>query len=132
MLDDWIRLHGNDAMLGSALNERCWARGLSNQMLDDALKDCRKAIKRDGEQPAYLDSLGLVQLRLGHYPESIKAYEQAAAQMPHNAWSRYGLGLAKIRSGQSDAGNADLVAARALDSKIDTRAAKYGLVAAGP
>jgi predicted aspartyl protease/cytochrome c-type biogenesis protein CcmH/NrfG len=132
MLDDWVRLHNNDAMLGSALNERCWARGLSNQMLDDALKDCRKAIRRDGEKPAYLDSLGLVQLRLGHYPESIKAYEQAVAQMPHNAWSRYGLGLAKIRSGQTDAGNADLVAARALDPEIEAHAAKYGLTATGP
>ncbi|MGH8156763.1 MAG: aspartyl protease family protein [Rhodanobacter sp.] len=132
MLDDWIRLHINDAMLGSALNERCWARGLSNQLLDDALKDCRKAIRRDGENPAYLDSLGLVQLRLGHYAESIKAYEQAVTQMPRNAWSRYGLGLAKIHSGQTDAGNADLVAARALDPKIEARAAKYGLAAAGP
>jgi len=132
LLDDWIRLHIDDAMLGSALNERCWARGLSNQMLDDALGDCRKAIKRDGEKPAYLDSLGMVQLRLGHYPESIKAYEQAVAQSPQSAWSRYGLGLAKIRSGQIDAGNADLVAARALNPEIEARATKYGLTAVGP
>jgi clan AA aspartic protease (TIGR02281 family) len=132
ILDDWIRLHSNDAMLGSALNERCWARGLSNQMLDDALKDCHKAIRRDGENPAYLDSLGLVELRLGHYPESIKAYEKAVAQMPGSAWSRYGLGLAKIHAGQADAGNADLVAARALDPQVETRAAKYGLTTTGP
>jgi predicted aspartyl protease/tetratricopeptide (TPR) repeat protein len=132
ILDDWIRLHKDDAMLGSALNERCWASGLSNQMLDDALKDCSRAIKRDGENPAYLDSLGLVELRLGHYPESIKAYEQAVAQRPRSAWSRYGLGLAKIRGGQTDAGKADVVAARALDPQIEARATKYGLTAAGP
>ena len=132
LLDDWIRLHNRDAMLGSALNERCWARGLSNQMLDDALDDCRKAIKRDGENPAYLDSLGLIQLRLGHYPDAIKAYEQAVLQMPKNAWSRYGLGLAKIRSGQTEAGNADLAAARALDPEVETRAKKYGLTLGGP
>jgi len=132
MLDDWIRLHNDDAMLGSVLNQRCWARGLSNQLLDDALKDCHKAIRRDGENPAYLDSLGLVELRLGHYPKSIKAYEQAVAQMPGSAWSRYGLGLAKIRGGQRDAGNADLAAARTLDPQIETRAAKYGLTATGP
>jgi predicted aspartyl protease/cytochrome c-type biogenesis protein CcmH/NrfG len=132
LLDGWIRLHGDDAMLGSALNERCWARGLSNQRLDDALSDCRKAIRRDGENPNYLDSLGMVQLRLGHYPESIKAYEQAVAQRPRSAWSRYGLGLAKIRSGQTAAGHADLVAARALDPQIETRATQYGLTAAGP
>ncbi len=127
MLDDWIRMHGDDALLGSMLNERCWARALSNQMLDDALKDCRKAIRRDGENPAYLDSLGLVELRLGHYADSIKAYERALAQSPHSAWSRYGLGLAKIHAGQADAGNADLAAARTMDPQIETRATKYGL-----
>ena len=132
MLDDWIRLHSNDAMLGAALNERCWARGLSNQMLDDAKTDCRKAIRRDGEKPTYLDSLGMVQLRLGQYAESLKAYEQAVAQNPHSAWTRYGLGLAKIRSGQTDAGHADLLAARALDPEIEARATSFGLTAAGP
>jgi len=132
ILDDWIRLHRDDALLGTALNERCWARSLSNQMLVDALNDCRKAIRRDGKKPLYLDSLGMVQLRLGHYPESIKAYEQAVAQKPHAAWSRYGLGLAKIHNGQTAAGNADLVTARALDPEIEARAAKYGLTAAGP
>ena len=132
LLDDWIRLHDHDATLGSALNERCWARGLSNQMLDDALHDCRRAIKLDGENPAYLDSLGLVQLRLGHYPESIKAYEQAIAQMPRSAWSHYGLGLAKIRNGQTDAGHADLAAARAIDPNIEARVNKYGLTVPGP
>lgn len=132
LLDDWIRLHDNDAMLGAALNERCRARALSNQSLDDALKDCRKAIKRDGPNPAYLDSLGLVQLRLANYPESIKAYEQAVALIPDSAWPRYGLGLAKIRSGQTEAGNADLVAARALDPHIEERAARFGLAAAKP
>lgn len=131
LLDDWIHLHASDALLGVVLNERCWARGLSNQMLDDALKDCHKAIKRDGENAAYLDSLGLVELRLGHYPESIKAYEKAVAQNPRSAWSRYGLGLARIHSGQVDAGKADLVAARALSPDIEARATKYGLTTAG-
>lgn len=131
-LDDWIRMHRDDALLGAALNARCWARGLSNQMLGDALKDCRKAIRRDGDQPAYLDSLGLVQLRLGHDADAIKAYEQALAQKPKAAWSRYGLGLAKIHSGQVDAGRVDLAAARALDPNIATQAGRYGLKAPAP
>lgn len=132
ILDDWIRMHRNDALLGSAFNQRCRARSLSNQRLDEALKDCRKAIRRDGEQPAYLDSLGLVQLRLGHDADAIKAYQEALAQKPQSAWSRYGLGLAKIHSGQTDAGRADLAAARKLDPEIATRAARYGLTTAAP
>lgn len=132
ILDAWIDVHRDEAMLGTALNERCWARALSNQMLDEGLKDCRKAIKRDGANPAYLDSLGLIELRLGQYAESIKAYEQALAQKPRSGWSRYGLGLAKIRSGQTEAGRADLVAARAIDPHIDEQAAKFGLAAPEP
>lgn len=130
LLDEWIRLHGNDALLGHALNERCWARGLSNQLLDDALKDCRKAIRRDGDSTAgYLDALGLVQWRLGQYRDSIKSYEEALADHPRSAWARYGLGLAKIRDGQVEAGHADLAAAHALDPAIETRFARFGLTA---
>jgi clan AA aspartic protease (TIGR02281 family) len=132
LLDDWIRLHSNDSALGAVLNERCWARSLSNQMLDDALKDCRKAIRRDGDNPHYLDSLGFVELRLGNYPESIKAYQQATEKLPRSAWARYGLGLAEIGNGQKDAGNADLAAARSLDAHIDEKAGKFGLIAKGP
>jgi predicted aspartyl protease/tetratricopeptide (TPR) repeat protein len=132
LLDDWIRLHDDDATLGFALNERCWARSLSNQMLDDALKDCRKAIHRDGERPAFFDSLGMVELRLGHYPESIKSYEQALVGGSGSAWSHFGLGVAEIRNGEMDAGNAELAAARALDPLIEEIAGKYGLTAAGP
>ncbi|WP_158882514.1 aspartyl protease family protein, partial [Rhodanobacter sp. L36] len=131
LLDGWIQMHPYDVHLGNVLNERCWARSLSNQSLDDALSDCRKAIKRDGENPQYLDSLGMVQLRLGHYPESIAAYEKAAKDT-HSAWTLYGLGLAKIRIGQKEAGNAELVAARAIKPDIDAHVAKIGLIATKP
>lgn len=131
LLDGWIHVHRDDAMLGLALNSRCWARSLTDQSLKKALHDCRKAISRDGKKPAYLDSLGLVELRLGNYAKSITAYQQAVALMPRSAWSSYGLGLAELGNGQTIAGNADLAIARALDPKIDTRAAMFGLVTAG-
>jgi len=127
LLDAWIRVHDGDARLGLALNARCLASGLSNQGLDKAPGDCRKAIRRDGKKPGYLESLGLVQLRLGHYAKSIEAYDQAVAQMPRSAWSWYGLGLAEIRSGHAATGNTDLAGARALDPGIDASAAKFGL-----
>jgi len=129
LLDAWIRAHEDDASLGSALNERCWARALANQALGDALHDCRKAIKRDGDRPAYLDSLGMVYLRMGSYAEAIEAYRRALSQSPRTAWSHYGLGLAELHSGQTDAGNGELATARSLDKEIDARAAKLGLVA---
>jgi len=130
ILEEWIRLHDDDAKLGYALTERCWARGLTNQMLEDARKDCRTAIKRDGENVFDLESMGLVEYRLGHYADSIKAYERALALKPRSPWARYGLGLAKIRSGEKDAGEADLAAARALDSQTEKRFIKFGVTVA--
>jgi tetratricopeptide (TPR) repeat protein/predicted aspartyl protease len=131
LLDAWIHAHEDDASLGSALNERCWARALANQSLAEAVHDCREAIKRDGDRAAYLDSLGMVYLRMGDYADSIKAYQQALVQSPDTAWSHYGLGLAELHSGQADAGDAELAKARSLDKKIDARAARFGLVAPG-
>lgn len=127
LLDDWIRLHSDDAELGAALNERCRARGLANQMLDSALSDCKNAIRRDGALPGYLDNLALVQLRLKKYPDAIETYEQVVAKLPGSAWARYALGLAKVRGGQADAGRADLEAAKALDPKIEERFTLFGV-----
>ena len=73
----------------------------------------------------------MVYLRMGKNAEAIKAYQQALARSPRVAWSRYGLGLAELRSGQAAAGNAELATARALDRHIDARAAGLGLVAPG-
>lgn len=127
LLDDWIRLHDDDSKLGSVLNSRCWARGLANQELDGALADCKAAIKRDGPLPQYLDSLGLVQLRRKDYPAAIDAYGQAVAKGARSAGSRYGLGLAEVRGGNTDAGNADMEAAKALDPKADNRFTQFGI-----
>ncbi|HEU0277617.1 MAG TPA: aspartyl protease family protein [Rhodanobacteraceae bacterium] len=129
LLDAWIDAHGDDALLGRALNARCWARALADQSLRGALHDCRKAIKRDGDRAAYLDSLGMVYLRMGNNAEAIKAYRQALAQSPRTAWSHYGLGLAEWRSGQVAAGRAELATASGLDGGIDARAAGFGLPA---
>jgi len=127
LLDDWIRLHGEDSQLGTALNDRCWARALANQKLDAALADCKAAIRRDGPLPGYLDSLGMVRLRLKKYPEAITAYKQAVAAIPGAAKSRYGLGLAEMRGGHQDAGNADLEAAKAIDPKIEEWFTTFGI-----
>lgn len=127
LLDAWIRLHGEDNKLGSALNARCWARGLANQALEGGLDDCRKAIRRDGANPAYLDSLGLIQFRLGRYAEAVETYAKAAAEMPKSAETRYGLGLARKRNGDVAGGDADIAAAKAIDPEIAAQFAKFGL-----
>lgn len=132
LLDDWIRMHDDDPKLGTALGERCWARALVNQMLDDALADCHKAIELNGERAAYFNSIGLLEFRQGHYAESIKAYQRTIALQPRHGFAHYGLGLAETKSGQADAGKAELATASMLNPQIPARFEKFGLTPASP
>jgi predicted Zn-dependent protease len=101
LLDDWIRLHAEDADLPDVLNARCWARGLANEQLDGALSDCNRAIRANKDQGVFYSTLGLVQLRQGHNGEAQASYEKALSMLSRSAWAHYGLGLAYLRQGQA-------------------------------
>jgi len=125
----WIAEHREDSKLGSALAGRCWSRALLNTALDDARKDCDRALKMVPVtfRPGVLDSRGLVALRQGLNEEAIADYAAALAVRPRMVWSLYGRGLAKQRKGLIDEGKADVAAAIALDPTIVARAAKYAI-----
>jgi len=73
--DQWIAVHPQDSKLADAFNRRCWALALSGKQLERALEDCETAIKLSHDSADYLDSRGLVRLRLGQYKESIADYD---------------------------------------------------------
>ena len=123
----WIAAHPDDNRRGMALKGRCWGRALLGEALDKALADCNGAVRSNAKGPGYLDSRGLVFLRLGQFDKSIADYNAALALQPKSAWSHYGRGLAKLKSGDAEGGKADLAAASANDSDIASEAAKYGL-----
>jgi len=61
----------------NAHNSLGFILGENNIQLDVALEHCRVALRRYPENPAYLDSLALVQRRLGNLQQSKKLYERA-------------------------------------------------------
>ncbi len=109
------------------LNERCWARVTLGQDLDRALIDCGDSLALKPNDPATLDSRGLVKFRLGRFKESIADYDAALSLHPNQADSLYGRGMAKLRSGEATQGAADIAAAKAIDPTIDIRFSGYGL-----
>lgn len=127
LLDNWVKLHPDDGDMGSMLNERCWARGLAGSALEGAQEDCRKAIRRNGESAAYLDSQALVELRLGHNQAALDGYTKALAKNPDMVWSRYGMAVARLRLGQVEQGKAQLAAVKASNPDVVARAARLGL-----
>jgi tetratricopeptide (TPR) repeat protein len=125
--DKWITAHDSDARVPDARNARCWARALRGQELDKALADCNAALKSRPDTAAFLDSRGLVRLRMGDLDKSIADYDAALRLQPHSAWSLYGRGLAKVRKGLTSAGEADIAAATAVQPRIEDEARKRGI-----
>ena len=74
-----------------------------------------------------LDSRGLVQLRLGAFDLAIADYSAAHQKDPKRAHWLYGLGIAKLRSGDKAGGEADMAAATAIQANIAEVYAAYGI-----
>lgn len=125
--DLWIHAHPEDRELPAALNGRCWARALTGQDLPKALDDCNKALRLAPHTASFLDSRGLVRLRLGDWDKAITDYDEALKLNPKMAWSLYGRGLAKRHKGLTKEGDADIAAAVAITPELPERAKKFGV-----
>ena len=125
-LDLWLAAYPKADRAAGALNNRCWARAMLNRELDQALSDCNAAIKLLPGETTFLDSRGMVYLRLGQLDPSIADYN-AVLKRQKIPWSLYGRGLAEEKKGLKEAGDADIAAATALDPKLPDEAKRFGL-----
>ena len=126
-LDRWIAARPNDGRMSQALNARCWSRALSGKALMKALGDCNTSLKLLPDDPAVLDSRGLVRLRLRDFDGSIADYNAAIAAHPNVAWSFYGRAMAELNKGMTSEGEDDERRAKRLDPDIAVTAAKAGV-----
>ncbi|MEO6361402.1 MAG: tetratricopeptide repeat protein, partial [Sphingomicrobium sp.] len=108
-------------------NNLCWAKATAGLMLNSALDDCREALRLAPDEPAYLDSLGMVFLRLNRFDESIAAYDKAIRKRPNQADSLMGRALAHAAKGDLAKAQADASGARAANARIDEVFLIYGL-----
>ena len=74
-----------------------------------------------------LDSRAFVRLRQGEFAAAIRGYDEALAVAAELPASLYGRGIAKLRSGDTAGGEADVAAARKLAPKIDEAFAEWGV-----
>jgi len=125
--DAWLKLHGEDADRAIAYNGRCWARAMLGRDLEKALSDCNTAIRLRPAMANYLDSRGLVNLKLNRLDAALADYDAAVKASPHNAWMLYSRSIAAERAGRTEQAAADRKAALAIDPHIGKRAVRYGL-----
>lgn len=114
------------AKSANEFNSLCWAKATGGILLDLALEECHEALRREPESGAYLDSLALVQLRLGHIDDAIADYTRAIARNT-GAASYMGRALAYAQKGNEALASADRKQALQLDPDEETRFAEFGL-----
>jgi tetratricopeptide (TPR) repeat protein/predicted aspartyl protease len=143
-IDQWLDNHQLPSDQATGLNVRCWQRAMANRDMRAALEDCDRALSLQPkakantgsrimqdlapQDPATLDSRGLVYLRLGNPRDAVRDYDSALGTNPNLSDSLYGRGLAELRLGEKARGQADLAAAQKLDAGIDRRFASMGLM----
>jgi tetratricopeptide (TPR) repeat protein len=125
--DLWIAEHPDDYKMSMARNGRCWARAQLGRDLNKALSDCNAAIRMQPGTAEFLDSRGLVYLRLGANDKAIADFDAALRIDPKIVWSLYGRGLARIKMGQATEGQADIAAAAAINPRIVEIAKQRGV-----
>jgi tetratricopeptide (TPR) repeat protein len=99
-------------------NERCWARAVWGEKLDDALADCEQALELDPLNAYAFDSRAFIRLKQRDWAQAEADYEAAMAIDESYASPHYGRGIALIRLGRQADGEAELARAAELDPEI--------------
>lgn len=109
------------------LNNLCYDQATQGIRLDAALQDCRQALKGSPDNGAFLDSLGMVLLKLGKLDEALDAYNAAIAKGSTGADTLMGRAFVYLRKGDRVHAEADAAAARKASPHVDETFAGYGL-----
>lgn len=108
-------------------NNMCWSKATAGVALDSALTDCNAALAKAPEVPGYLDSRGLVFLRLGRLDEAIADYDRALSKSPNMPSSLFGRAVAWARKGDRTRSETDAAAALKIDPDVRDDFERYGI-----
>src|SRR5436190_2409313 len=121
--DRALALRPENAM---ALSNRCFAKAVLDR-LEEALADCNESLRLRPGDSSTLASRGFALLKLGRSKSAVADYDAEIRANPGNPYSLFGRGLGKRLTGDLSGGNADMAAARTIDSGIEEAMAKLGM-----
>jgi len=122
-LDADIAADDEDASL---YNSRCWERAIVGDDLGGALSDCNRALALAPGEAEYLDSRGLVELKLRNFQAAFVDYSAALGREPTRGHYRYGRALALYRMGQEGQARAEFAQAVEQEPGVDALYVSYG------
>lgn len=110
-----------------ALAGRCWNRIYQDQDVSAARADAEAAARADANLMAAHLCLGFTLLRQEQWTDARAAYEAALRLEPASAAALYGRGIARMRSGEREPGDADIDRAYEFNSRIDREFSEHGV-----
>src|SRR5262249_6208993 len=108
----------------------CWARAILGgppEQLKQALDDCDEALRLRPNDPYAFDSRRFVYLKMGNFEKAIADYDQSIFLGRERAGSLYGRGIAKLKKGDADGGNKDIMAATKKRPDVAEEYRGYGV-----
>ena len=108
-------------------NNLCWSKAIAGVSLESALADCNAALSKEREVAGFLDSRGLVLLRLGRIDDAIADYDHALAKRPDYPTSLFGRSVAWAKKGNKVKSDADAAAALKMDPDVQSEFESYGV-----
>ncbi len=125
-IDDWMTTHLKGYDTSGAQVSRCYARAAWGKELDLALADCDAALRKD-RNSVFMQTRGLVLLRMGRLDEAIAQYAAAVKLQPRDAVALYGRGVAELKKGAKTEGETDIAAARAITPTVAEQFKRLGV-----
>lgn len=107
--------------------KRCWARAVGGLELDVAKTLCDTALAANQGAPFTQLSLGLVALRQNRFQDAWIAFDKASKLGPDVAAYIFLRGVAAVKLGQTESGQADIARAKGLSPSIASTYATYGI-----
>ena len=105
----------------------CWQRAVRRRPLDRALKNCDAALKSEPENTQWLDIRGFLHFQMHDYASAVADLDLVVKAKPRDAGALFIRGLAKLRTGDAEAGSADVKAAQRIDYHVAETYAVYGI-----
>lgn len=124
---DYSRALDAEPQHSSALYNRCLARTIANRDLPLALGDCDQALRLAPDEAGRFNVRGTLFIKLSRFDDAIADYDSALKIASQSAFALYGRGIAKRLKGDAAGAEADIAAAKALESDIADTYTKYGI-----
>jgi tetratricopeptide (TPR) repeat protein/transglutaminase-like putative cysteine protease len=115
-------------------NNLCWLKATAGVALKSALDECDRALRgaaNAADKSMFLDSRGLVLLRLERFDEAISDYTKALEARADQPSSLFGRAAAYARKGDQAKANADRERAMKGDPNVAAEFKGYGVTIAG-